>query len=417
MDTLRTLWGHADFRRLWLGQSLSEVGNRMTTVVIAMYVLHLTGSTGAVGAVLAAEAVATTLALPFGGVIADRVPRRRVMIATDLVRLAAQGAIAVLAFTTAPPVWLIALLVAATGAAGGFFQPAYRGLLPQTIPEDLIQEAQTVSQVSRNLALLVGPAVGAVLAVSAGFGWAYVVDAGTFAASAALLVGVRARARGEARDRAQTPSLRRDLAEGLGEVTSRPWVWVTVLWTLGWVMLCLAPYFALGAAVGRDLYDDTRMFGWMEAAAGAGAVAGVVGGFRWRPARPMLAALCTPAGWLTALLLFAHGAPVWLVLPVMAVGGAMFTMFEVLWTTSLTRFIPPHAISRVSAWCWIVPSAAMPLGFAAAGALGARMEPATVLTAATLAGAATTLAALASPGVRTLRDPRRTPAPEVVPEA
>lgn len=408
MTTLRTLWGHTGFRRLWLGQSLSEIGNRMTTVVVALYVLDLTGSTGDVGIVLAAEAVAVTVMLPFGGVLGDRIPRRRVMIATDLLRFLLQGTIAVLAFTAHPPLWLLAALVAGSGAAGGFFEPAYRGLLPQTIPEELIQEAQTVSQVSRNLALLVGPAVGAALSVAAGFGWAYAVDAGTFLASAALLVGVRTRARGE-RSTHESTSIRRDLVEGLGEVTSRPWVWVTVLWSLAFVLLCMAPYFALGAAVGRDLYDDARMFGWMEAAAGGGALAGVALGFRWRPARPMFTAMVTPVAWLAALLLFSRGVTVWIVIPLMAVGGALFTMFEVLWSTSLTRFIPPHAISRVSAYSWVLPSAFMPLGFLAAGALGARFAPATVLTLATIGGAAATLAALVAPGIRSLRDPERAP--------
>ncbi len=88
----------------------------------------------------------------------------------------------------------------------------------------------------------------------------------------------------------------------------------------------------------------------------------------------MFAALMTPAAWLAAIMLFSRGVTAWIVLPVMAVGGALFTMFDVLWSTSIARFIPPHALSRGSSYCWLVPSAFMPVGFLAAGALGTSQQ-------------------------------------------
>ena len=403
MNTLRRLLRHGDFRWLWLGQSLSEVGNRMIAIVVTLYVVKLTGSTGDVGIVLSAQAGALTLLLLLGGVVADRLPRRRVMIGADLARVAVQGIIAILAFTGGLSIWLLAVLVAGTGAAAAFFEPAYRGLLPQTVPEDMIQEALTLTQVSRNVALFGGSALGTGLALGPGFGWAYLVDAATFLASAGLLVFVRARVRGSIAELPAKEPLRRSLVDGLAEVRSRAWVWVTMLWALIFLFACLAPYFAVGAVVSRDRYGTSAVFGWLEAAAGAGALFGVFLGFRWRPRRPMQSAMMTPFIWTVAIALFSLGVSTWVVIPLMAIGGSLFTLFGLWWQTSLAAFIPPHAISRVSSISWVAGGALMPVGFVLAGFLGDHIAPTTVLTCGCIIGAVATAAALSAPGLRALR--------------
>ncbi len=222
---MRVLREEVDFRRLWLGQLISTVGDRMVIVVLALYVTERTGDPANVGIVLAAYTAPLVLLLLFGGVWADRLPRRRIVVTTDLVRFALHGTLAVLIIEGSPAVWLIAAIEALFGAAEAFFRPAITGLLPQTVPEKDIQAALAINSGSFSAAELLGPAIGTALFVGVGAGWAYALDAATFLVSAAFLVRVRARRRGAEPTRG---TLLSDLRGGFREVRSRAWVWVTI---------------------------------------------------------------------------------------------------------------------------------------------------------------------------------------------
>ena len=95
--------------------------------------------------------------LLFGGVWADRLPRHRIMVVTDLVRAGLHALLAALIFTGAVEIWQLVVIEALFGAAMAFFQPAYTGLLPQTVPESMIQDARALTESTANLAFLLGP--------------------------------------------------------------------------------------------------------------------------------------------------------------------------------------------------------------------------------------------------------------------
>src|SRR5689334_7178860 len=120
---------------------MSGLGDRMAAVALAFAVLEIGGSASAVGLVLAAGMVPLVACVLVGGVIADRAPRRTVMVAADLVRVASQGAMAALLIAGAADVWMLALLAAVSGAATGFFSPASTGLLPEVVPMEQLQRA------------------------------------------------------------------------------------------------------------------------------------------------------------------------------------------------------------------------------------------------------------------------------------
>jgi MFS family permease len=158
---------HPDFRYLFAGQAASVIGDRVVVVALALFITQRTGSATDLGLVLGAQALALVALLLFGGVWADRLPRQRIMIATDSVRAVLHAVLAVLILTNAVAVWQIVGIEALFGAAQAFFQPAYSGLLPQTVPESLIQEARALTESMGNVAFLIGPALAAarVLAV------------------------------------------------------------------------------------------------------------------------------------------------------------------------------------------------------------------------------------------------------------
>ncbi len=188
---------HPDFRYLWLGQSASQIGDRLVVVALALFIIDETGSATDLGLVLAANVFPLVGFLLIGGVWADRLPRHRVMIVSDLVRFGLHALLAVLILTHEVRLWHIMVIEALFGTAEAFFRPAYSGLLPQTVPEEEVQEANAVSSLMTNAAEFAGPALATALVLGVGAGTAFALDAVTFLVSAALLSRVRPRRRGE----------------------------------------------------------------------------------------------------------------------------------------------------------------------------------------------------------------------------
>jgi MFS family permease len=380
MDAVRGVLRHREFRLLFLGQAASTPGDRITLVALALYVTAI-GSPTDVGVVLAAHTIPFVGFLLLGGVWADRLPRHRVMLSTDLARATLHGGLALLILLGHVRVWEVAAIEALFGSAEAFFRPAYTGLIPQTVPEELIQPAKAATGMVETLASFAGPAVATALVFGAGAGWAFGVDALTFVVSAAFLVRMRPRARGEAPVPA---NLITDMREGWGAVRARPWVWVTIsVFSLG-LLASFAPWQTLGPTVAGDLYGDRAIYGILAAVQGAGTIVGAVLGFRWRPRYPMRAGLMLSLTWPAGSLLFALHVPLALLVVVEVVAGVGLALFIVWWETALTERIPPHLLSRVSSYDWMGSLALLPVGYLLAGPLGESLGTAKVLGAGAL---------------------------------
>jgi MFS family permease len=368
---------HKDFRFLFLGQSASAVGDQVVFVALALYITQRTGSATDLGLVLAAGSLPFIALLLLGGVWADRWGgrgRRVIMIAADAARAVLHAFLAASILLGGAGVVELIIIEALFGAARAFFQPAYSGLLPQTIDDDLIQDARALTAMTTSVAVLVGPALGTALVLTAGAGTAFALDAATFAVSAGLLVPVHPRPRGEP---VIGESMARSLRAGWREVRSRTWVWVTIAAFTGAVLCGYSQWGALAPGVARDVYGSAGIFGLIETITGAGALIGALAGIRWRPRHPVAAGLLLALPWPVQNIVFALGAPLPIVLILATVNGVGFALFEVWWETALAHHIPPHALSRVSSYDWMGSLALMPLGFAIAGplasALGARV--------------------------------------------
>ena len=202
------------YRLLFAGQAVSLLGDSMVNVSLAFAVIGLGGSATEIGLVFAARSLALIGCLLAGGVVADRVPRRTVLIGADLVRVASQGALAAALILGEPSAWVLAALSTVTGAATGFFNPASTGFLPSVVSPERLQQANALRGLASSAGRIAGPIVAGVLVATAGAGWALAVDAATFAVSAAFLARIRAAAR---RGRAARLVPRRP-ARGLGRV-------------------------------------------------------------------------------------------------------------------------------------------------------------------------------------------------------
>lgn len=387
------------FRLLWLSQSISVIGDALVIVAVGLYVTRLTGKPSDVGLVLAAYSLPMVLLILVGGVLADRLPRHVVMIVTDLVRAVLHGALALLILTGAIQVWHMVVIGVLFGTAEAFFRPAYTGLVPQTVPEHDIQGAQALGGVSRELASFASPALATLLVLGVGGAAAFALDAATFLVSAVLLARVRPRARGAAGERS---TLRGELRDGWGAVRSRAWIWATIAAFSAALLFALAPFFVLGAVVGREVYGTEAVFGWANAASGVGTVTGALLGSRWRPARPMLAAMVAAVPWPGTIALYAAGPPLPLLYPAMAVSGAGIGMFAVWWETALAQRVPPQLLSRVSAWDWMGSLALLPAGYLLAGPVAQALGAVEVLIGGGLLGLLACAAGLLPYSTRTL---------------
>jgi len=386
-QAITTVMGRPDFRRFWVGQSASVIGDRLVVVALALFVTNHTGSATDVGLVLGAHAAPLVLFMLVGGVWADRLPRHRVVVVTDLVRGGLHALLAVLILTGEIRIWQVVVIEAAFGTAEAFFRPARTALIPQLVPEELIQDANALSGASDQVAQLLGPALATALIAGVGAGWAFALDAATFMLSALLLSRVRPRMRAQRSVRRRFSA---ELREGFGEVRSRSWVWVTIAVFAMALLAGLAPWYVLGPTVARVHYGSTAIFGVITIAFGVGAVAGALMGLRWRPRRPLRAGFMCCAAWPLSLAMLALGAPLAFLLAAALLFGTGFALFLVWWETALAERVPAAALSRVTSYDWVGSLALMPLGYVAAGPIAGVIGADAVL----LSGAALTALAL-----------------------
>ena len=195
MAGLFSVLRHRDFRLLWLAGLASVLGDRIVTVALALFVIDLTGNPTDLGIVLAAHAIPLVAFMLIGGIWADRVPRHRLMVVTDLVRFVLHAALAALIITGEVEIWQVVVIEALFGSAEAFFRPASTAVVPQTVPESEIQEANALVGMSNNVCEFVGPALATALVLGVGAGEAFAVDAATFVVSAALLIRMSPRRR------------------------------------------------------------------------------------------------------------------------------------------------------------------------------------------------------------------------------
>jgi MFS family permease len=402
---VRALLAHRDFRLLIGGQALSAIGDRVVLVALALYVTEI-GTPTDVGLVLAAATLPLVVFLVLGGVWADRLPRNKVMIGADLARAALHTLLAVLIFTGSVEIWQIVVIEACFGSAEAFFRPALTGLTPQTVPEELVQPAKAAMQTVEMLSTFVGPALATALVFGAGAGWAFAVDAATFVLSAALLLPIRPRRRGEV---VLPESMLRDLRTGWTAVRTRPWVWGVIGAFSISLLFSWAPWITLGPTEARAVHGDPAVYGIVATVSGVGTLAGSVLGFRWRPRHPLRAGMLWALPWPAAVVWFAAGAPLWVVFPAFFIGGFGMALLMVWWETALAQRIPPHLLSRVSSYDWMGSLALVPVGYVLAGPLGEALGVTEVLIGGAVIAIAAQAAGLLVREVRTLPQNSATP--------
>src|SRR5690349_762068 len=313
----------------------------MVPIALAFAVLELGGSASEVGIVLAARMLPLLAALLVGGVVADRVSRRAVMVAADLARVVTQGLLAVLLFAGAASVPVVALLAGLTGAATGFFNPASTGVLPAVVRPEQLQQANGLRATAMSGGEIVGPLIGGVLIAAAGPGWAFAVDAASFAVSALLLARLRL-----APVAREATSFLHDLHEGWRTFRSTTWLWTFVagaaLGNMVW-----GAWSVLGPVIAERDLGGAATWGSILAAMGVGTLIGALLAIRAHPRRPLVLANLAAVTFAAPLGLLAAGVPAALIGAGALVAGAGMMICNSVWESTVQREVPPETLSRV----------------------------------------------------------------------
>ncbi len=345
------------FRLLFTGQTISLLGDGIVGVALSFAVLDLTGSVSDLGYVFAARTIPLVVFLLVGGVFADRLPRRAVMLVSDAVRFVTQGVMAALLISGDARLWHLLVTQAVAGTASAFFNPASSGLTPVTVSPGRLQQANALRGLSAAATNIVGPALSGVIVSSASPGWALAVDSASFALSAFFL----GRLQLPPHVAPESQSFWRDLHEGWREFTRHTWVWANLV-VVGVGNMATGIMFIVAAYVAKRHLGGAGAYSLIVAAFGAGAVIGGLVALRIKPRRPLLVGNIGVAFLALPAALLAVRAPAIVVAVGALFGGMGVSAFNPLWETALQRHIPARALSRVSAYDWLVSLALAPIG-------------------------------------------------------
>ncbi|WP_258804618.1 MFS transporter [Pseudarthrobacter sp. NS4] len=374
-------FAHREYRVLIAALAISIFGSGMWAVAMVYQVIHLGGGPLELSMVAAAGSVGLVAFVLAGGIAADRVPQRRLIIAVEGANLAVIAAISALAMTGWLQLWHLAAGAFVLGVGAAFFFPAYSAILPRILPaEDLLAANGMEGSMRPVLQQAAGPAIAGILvaalspshavtAVALCHLLAFIVL--NFLGQHALEAPVNGAEYGESAGggaRSKSTFIQ-DLREGVRYTVRTPWLLWTLIWACISVLFLIGPIEVLLPFVVRDqLGGDSRMFGFLLAVMGVGAAMGSLATASLRLPRRYLTVMMVSWG-AGSLPLAAVGImdSFWAIAAAVFIFGATGSVGMVIWGTLLQRRVPPHLLGRISSLDFFVSLALMPVSMALAG--------------------------------------------------
>ncbi len=403
-----------NFRLLWTGMTVSLFGDGISLVALAWASYEITDSPIGLSMVMLAMTIPHVALLLFGGVASDRLQRRNVMLAADLVRGVVVAAIGFMALANALSIPRLAALAAIYGAGSAFFGPSFDAIVPDIVPKKHLAQANSLDQLVKPLALrLAGPAAAGGLIALGGTGTAFLVDAATFGVSAIALIFLRTPKK-QASER--SPVLT-DIKEGFSYVRKHVWLWGTFgAATIAYLLFMGPVEVLLPHIVKVELGGSAGALGLIFAFGGLGSVVAAV----WvgRHGLPKRIVTLIYTCWTLSTLAIAGyglGTSMWQLIIPSIVFNLLESVGTIGWMTLKQRHVPPELLGRVSSLDWLISIGLVPLSFALTGPAAAIFGERTTLVGAGVLGALATMAAYFLPGMRAPEQiPRR---PSHVPDA
>lgn len=387
-----------EFALLFWARAISLFGGSLAPVAVAFAIIDLTGSATDLGLVLAAHSVPQVVFMLIGGVVADRLPRHQVMVASDVARGLAQIVLAALLFTGAAEVWMFAAVSAVNGTASAFFFPASQGIVPQIVSPERLQEANALQRLTQSMTNIAGAAIGGVLVALIGSSASIAIDGVTFLIGAVLLAVMRVPQLPIKAQRFLT-----DLGEGWKEFTARTWLWTIVVAFGVLNAFWVGGMFVLGPLVANRDLGGAAAWGVVLAGLAAGFFAGGLLSLYYKPQHPLRVGMLAMLLVALPLLALALEMPLVVVVLSATVAGLGTEIFGTNWVVTMQTHIPGDVLGRVTAYDALGSFLLMPIGFAAIGPLADQIGIDEALYTCVVAIATSTVATLLVPSVWTLR--------------
>lgn len=357
---------HRDFRLLLVGQTVSNFGNTFWLVALPFQLIALGATPLQLGIAVTLSGLSSLAFLLLGGAIADRLSRRRIILAADALGALVTTAIAILGATGALRVEHMYVAALVLGAAFAFLFPAYTAVIAELIPADLLVEANAARTLGISVARTAGPILAGLVVAYAGTPQAFAIDALTFVFSFALYV----RANPTTAPATAIAPILRQVREGIAFVASTRWLWMALVaftfinLSYGGQIGVMTPLFV------RDgLGAGAATFGAVTAAFGIGRIVGGVVLPQLRITRPGVAMYVFEL--IAGIATLAIGLVVWLpaTLLCMAIMGAALSSSDTLFGAAIQRNVPQALLGRVTSINFLVGGLFVPLSPLAAGAL------------------------------------------------
>jgi MFS family permease len=260
-----------NYRRYYSGQAISLIGTWMQMTAQAWLVLTLTHSSTALGVIVALQTLPVLLLGPYGGVVADRVDKRRLTIALQTAMGVQALTLGALTVTGAVRVWQIGVLAALLGLNNAFENPARQSFMLEMVGPEHLRNAVSLNSVLANTARMIGPAVAGILIATVGEGACFLLNAASFVAVVGSLITLDLKALNPT---APTPRARGQLREGFSYIRHTPALAVPLLMMAAVGCLTYEFQVSLPVMATRGLHVGSAGFGFMTAAMGLGAVLG-----------------------------------------------------------------------------------------------------------------------------------------------
>jgi MFS family permease len=395
-----------EFALLFGGIGTSLLGDGVYTVAIAWQVYDLSNTPTALSVVGLAWTLPMVLFLLVGGVLGDRIDRRRLLITSDLIRASAVGGMAILALTGSIELWHVIALVVLYGTGQALFAPSFQAIVPEVVPQEQLVQANSLQQLFDPLAFrLAGPALGGIVIGALGTGEAFLIDTLTYGVSIACVAAMRPLPRSAPKEQR---SMRSQVREGFAFVRSQTWLWATLAAAAVTLLLWIGPLEVLLPYVVKNEYGmGAESLGLIFAAAGAGAIGtALVIGQRGLGSRRVLWMYIGWAGSTLGLAGYGIVNEVWQAMLIAFCVGIGEGIGNITWVTLMHNYVPDRLLGRVSSLDWMVSIGLVPLSFALAGPIAEWIGVEATMIGASCLAAIAFLAFLAVPGVR---DPERWP--------
>jgi MFS family permease len=388
---------HRDFRLLWSGQFISLIGDAAFFTALGWRAFTLVGSSR-LGIVFLFQAIGLLATLLIGGALADRIPRRTMMIASDLSRCAVVATLAVVDASGHLTFTLLVVLTFLNGLGDGFFFPAVGGIVPLVVEQRALPSANSLIGVARWGAFIVGPALAAGLYAATGSSVVFALDAASFVVSAVLLWQLRPRAV----EPEPGEGTFREIASGVRYVAKIPWLWVTITLFAVILMLQLAPQQVLMPALVHEHFDrGVGAYGFLVTMFGVGTVIGTLAFGQLQPRKRR--GIVNYTFWLVnSLAIAALALSPWFQLAALfaLVRGLCVGFGVAMWETMLQELVPDHLLSRVVSLDFFGSFGLMPVGLAFAAATATLASPGTIIAAGALISAGMIAVTMTRPWLR-----------------